>query len=124
MTGRLDAGRARADRADPLAGKIDPLMRPLAGVIPVAREVLEPGKIRHVRRGQAADGGDQEFDDIGVALLGAHPPAVCRFVIDRGGHAGIEPDAPPKVELVGDEIEVAQNLGLAGIAFRPLPLAH
>jgi hypothetical protein len=114
---RLDTGRARADHADPLAGEVDAVMRPLTGVVPIAHEVLAPGEIRHVRRGQAADGGDQEFDDIGVALLGAHPPAVCRFVVMRGDYPCVEPDVPFQVEPVGDEIQVAQNLGLAGIAF-------
>ena len=58
---RLDAGGAGADHADPLAGEIDAFMRPLAGVVPVALEILQAGNVRHVRGGQAADRGDQEF---------------------------------------------------------------
>ena len=40
---RLDSGRAGADHADALAGKIDALMRPLPGVMPIAGEATSPG---------------------------------------------------------------------------------
>ena len=42
----------------------------------------------------------------------------------RGGNAAVELNVALQVELVGDEVQVAQNLGLAGIALGPLPLSH
>ena len=46
---RLDRRRAGADDADPLAGEVDALVRPVAGVVPVGpRSVSRPGNVGHV----------------------------------------------------------------------------
>src|SRR4029077_20556901 len=51
-----------------------------------------------------------------------HRPAVGRLIEGRRGHALAEPDVAMEVEALGDVLEVAQDLGLAGIALRPRPL--
>ena len=57
----LDARGAGADDADPLAGEIHFLVRPRAGVIRPAGEVVDSWKRRHVGRRQAPDGGDADI---------------------------------------------------------------
>ena len=57
-------------------------------------------------------------------LLGAHAPAIGGLVVMRGDDAGVEADVALQVEPVGDMVEVAQDLRLAGIALGPFPLAH
>ena len=48
----------------------------------------------------------------------------CRvgLVERRGRHAGRELDVAAQVEAVGDVVDVAQDLGLRGVALGPLPL--
>src|SRR5215218_7914844 len=55
---QLDAGRARADHADALAGKLDAVGRPPRRVVPRAYEVVEPLDGGAVRRRQVAAGHD------------------------------------------------------------------
>ena len=76
----LHAGGAGADQPDALAGEIHALMRPGAGVEPLAFEVIPPTKIRHVRRRKAADRSDQELRRVGVTRLGPHPPHPCSII--------------------------------------------
>src|ERR1700739_4211411 len=54
----LNTSGAGADLANPFAGEVHPLVRPLHGVVPASLEALEPGDAWHIRRGQAADGGN------------------------------------------------------------------
>ena len=49
-------------------------------------------------------------------------PAVARLVEDRLGDARAEPDVAAQIEALGHVLEVAQDLGLAGVALRPRPL--
>ena len=58
------------------------------------------------------------------ARFGAHAPEICRLIVVRGGHAGVEADVTLEVEAVGDVVEVAQDLRRPGIALRPFPLAR
>ena len=57
---RLDRRRAGADHAHRLAGEVDALMRPVAGVIGRALEIFEAGNLGRVGRRQAAHRGDDE----------------------------------------------------------------
>ena len=66
----------------------------------------------------------RNFATKSLALFGAHAPAIGGLVVLRGGHAGVELDVALQVEPVGDEVQVAHDLGLAGIALGPFPLAH
>src|SRR5215831_8365680 len=121
---RLDARRSGTDHADALAREVDALVRPLPRVVPVTPERLQPRNGGHVGSGQAADGGDEIFCDEGLARFRADMPAICRFVVMRRRNAGPELNVAFQVELVGYEIQVAQNFRLARIAFGPFPFPH
>ena len=56
----LNARRASANDADTLSGEIHRLVRPTAGVVPLAFEVRQAGRVRHPRRRQTATRRDQE----------------------------------------------------------------
>ena len=51
-------------------------------------------------------------------------PAIGRFVVVRRRNAGPELNVAFQVELVGHEIQIAQNFRLARIAFGPFPFSH
>src|SRR5690242_2845314 len=51
-------------------------------------------------------------------------PAVGRFFVVRGRNTGLKSNVAFQVELVGNEIQIAQNLCLARIAFGPFPFSH
>ena len=52
----LHARRAGADHADPQPGEVDALMRPQAGVVPLALEVVDALEVGHARRREIARG--------------------------------------------------------------------
>src|SRR5918994_5687362 len=82
LLGDLDAGRAGADGPDPLAGEVDALVGPLGGVVPIASKVLQAGDVRHVRRGQGAQGGDEEARRDDVTRIRTDLPTV-RLLVER-----------------------------------------
>ena len=118
---RLDARRSGADDADALAGEIHALMRPLPGMIAFAAKRLASLEVRDLRRGEAPDRGDEVGGRQPVAPVGLDHPFAAGLVIAGTGHAGAELDVAPQVELVGDIIQIPQDLRLPGIAARPLP---
>jgi len=99
-------------------------VRPLAGVISVAPEILQSGNFGHIGGGKAADGRDEKLCHEYFALLGAHAPAVRRLIVVRGRHTAVELNVVLQVELVGDEVQISQDLSLAGIALGPFPFLH
>ena len=56
-----------------------------------------------------------------VAAVRLDLPAVRRLVEVRRGHARLELNVAAEIEAVGDVLDVAQDLGLGGIALRPVP---
>ena len=124
---RLDGRGAGADHADGLAGEVDAFMRPVAGVIGRALEILEAGNLRRVGRGQAAHRRDDEarrdrFGRAGCAsLLGLDLPQVGGLVEDGLAHPRLEAHVAAQVVAVGDMVGVAQQLGLGGVALAPFP---
>ena len=119
---RLDRRRAGADHADALAGEVDALVRPAAGVVRRALEAVDAREVRRVRRRQAAGRHDAERAETSVAALGRDRPAPRRLVEGGRGDARVELDVAAQVEAVGDVVEVAQDLGLRRVALGPLPL--
>ena len=120
----LNAGRAGTDLADALAGEIDAFVRPLAGVVPVALEVIAAGNVRHIGGREAADGGDQIFRREAPTVLRRDMPAVGSVVVVAARNGGVEADITFEIELVGNEVEVAADFGMAGIALGPLPFLY
>jgi hypothetical protein len=119
--GGLDAGGAGADQPDALAGEVHAVMRPAAGVVPMAGEAIQARQLGHVRRRQAADGGDQEARGETLAGFGRDLPPVGGFIVTGAGDAGAELDVGPQREPVGDVVEVAHDLRLLRIALAPVP---
>ena len=123
----LDRRRAGADHAHRLAGEVDSLMRPVAGVIGRPLELLEARDLRRVGRRQAAHGGDDEpRGDAsrragGAGPLGLDLPDAGGLVERCPGDARLEAHVAAQVEAVGDMVCVAQQLGLGGVALRPFP---
>src|SRR5581483_2140858 len=114
-------GRAGADETYAFAGEVHPFVRPLPGVVPAALEAIEAGEGGDVRGGEAAYGGDEELGGEPLALVGDDVPAVGLGIVARRRDACAEADVALQVEPVGDEIEVAADLGVPRIALRPFP---
>ena len=119
---RLHGGRAGADDRDALAGEVDALLRPVAGVVAGAREGVEARELRRVGRGQAARGHDAVGCRHAGAVARSPAPSGPGLVEGRRLHARVELDVAAQVEAVGDVVGVAQDLGLRGVALAPLPL--
>ena len=120
---RLDAGRPRADHRDALAGEIDALMRPAAGEIDLALEILDAVDLRRLGRGETAGGHDVIAAGYAGTAVGLEQPASGRFIPVRRGHLGVEADIRPQVVAIGNEAEIAQDFGLGRVLLRPFPFA-
>jgi len=99
-------------------------MRPAAGVVALAREVIDAGDVGHVRRREGAHRTDQELGGGAHAGAGLHRPALRRFVVAGVLHPGLELDVAAEVEPIGDMFEVGQHGGLLGLGLVPVPLLH
>ncbi len=98
-------------------------MGPLPGVVPVAFEAVDALEVGQVGGRQAACGHDQIFGVVRVAVAGRHRPPVC-FLAELGSlYPGIQLDVTAQIETFGHVVDVVEDLGLGGVAFRPLPLA-
>jgi hypothetical protein len=117
----LHARGAGADHGDALAFEADGMMRPQAGMPGLALEILDTGNGRHGRRRQRSDRGDEETRSGTASGLERHFPFVGGVIPMRSLHAGVEGDVAAQVELVGQELAVAQILGLAGEMLLPVP---
>ncbi len=121
---RLDRGRARADHPDPQAAEVDALVRPLGGVVPAAAERLKPGDVGPLHRRQVPDGEHAGASRHPLAAPGGQRPGAGVVVEHGAGDGRAERDIAAQVEAVGDVLEVAQDLGLRGVALRPPPLGQ
>ena len=66
---RLNCRRARADDANALAAEVDVVVRPLACVIQLALERIDPGNARDLRHRQAAGGHHTELRSRMIAAI-------------------------------------------------------
>ena len=118
---RLHAGGAGADHGHALAREAHRLVRPVAVWKDWPGERVHALDARQRRRRQRADGGDQKTRAVPAAVLQRHVPAPRRLLVVGGGHTAAELDVAAQVELVGDVVEIAQRLRLAGEVLRPAP---
>ncbi len=107
-----------------LPSKLDRLLREARGVAGEALEVLDARDLRHGRGGEGADGGDQEARAVRAAVLQREVPVARVLVPVGGGHPGVEGDVAAQVELVGDDVEIFQRLGLRREMLGPVPLVE
>src|SRR5215471_1587715 len=117
----LDAGRAGSDYANPLAGEIDALARPTGGLVPTALECFQTFVLRRFGSGKAAGREDAEPGRHRCTPIGLDLPAIGMLIKTGGGDARFELDVSPQVEPVSKVVQIAQNLGLRGVALGPLP---
>src|SRR5688572_13923375 len=109
----LHGGCTGADDPDALAGKIDPFLRPVVGVTRLAFERSDTRYVvRHGRRREDADCGDQKPCRTAAAILQHDLPASCALTIVGSGYARVELNVPAQVERVGDMVEIPFGLGL------------
>ncbi len=94
----------------------------MPGMVLLALEGLAPLELGSVGHGQAADRGDEELRRRPAAIVCADLPAFGCLVVDRRRDPGIELDVPAKIELLGDILEILQDLRLAGESLAPGPL--
>ena len=73
---RLHSRGTGPDHADALAGKRNGLLRPAAGVVTLASEIVESGEVGLVRRREGADRADQELGRDVLAGAGLDRPAL------------------------------------------------
>ena len=77
---RLNARRAGADHGDALAGEVDAVMRPAAGEIDLALEILDAVDLRRLRRRETAGRHDVMAAGDRRAVVGGEQPAFGRLV--------------------------------------------
>ena len=98
-------------------------MRPAAGEIDLALEVLDAIDLRRLGRGETAGGHDVVAAGYGRAIVGRELPAFRGLIPIRRRDLGAKADVAPQIIAVGDEAEVAQDFGLGCVFLRPLPRA-
>ena len=119
---RLDAAGTRADHCDSLAFELNALVRPGAGVVPLALKRVESGNLGNLTGRDAADGSDDVLGGDVVSLVGLNFPEPGVVVEAGRGDASVELNATAQIEAVRDMVEVAEDLGLLWILAAPVPL--
>ena len=117
----LDRRCAGADHRDPLAREVHRFFRPVRGVAGLSGEAVEPGNVRHGRRRQHADRGDQKPRAISRTIRQRHVPAARILAVMRRGHAAVTPDIAAQIEFIGDEIQITFGFRLRREMFGPIP---
>src|SRR5436853_192822 len=83
---------SRAAAADPLAGDVVAVVRPVARVLPLSLDGLDAIDLGHLGVGQAARGHDAEPRRDPVAAVRLDRPAARGLVEARRGHPRLELD--------------------------------
>ncbi|HEX7081594.1 MAG TPA: hypothetical protein VF329_11320 [Gammaproteobacteria bacterium] len=117
----LNTRRAGADHADPLAGKIDVVMRPAGRVVVLSLERVDAVDVGQLVGGQRADRGDQVTRPRALAAVGLDEPRVVPRVVPRGDDLRLEANVAQKIELLGRVVQVREHLGLRGESLAPAP---
>ena len=107
----LDGAGAGADHRHPLAGEVDVVV-PLRGMESGAVGSRRVRRCRAARNVQRAGTRDQELRDVLLPGVGEHVPAVLGVVPVRAVDVRVEPDVAAQTVLVGDALEVVQDLRL------------
>src|SRR6266545_2550795 len=124
LADHLDRGGAGADDADPLAGELDRLVRPIKSMERAPLERLHAFQPRQRWYRQQPDRENDEPAGQLKAVVEPEPPQMAGLVEGRRVHLTIEPHVFAQVEFVGDVVEVAQILRLRRKPFLPVPLVE
>jgi hypothetical protein len=120
----LDCRGAGADHRHLLAGKLDTVVRPVKRMEGMALEAVHALEARQRRDRQQAERQDNEAGAERAAVGEAEPPGVGGLVVMSRVDTGVELHVAAQVELLGDMVQVAQVLGLAGEFFLPVPFVQ
>src|SRR5262245_3052866 len=127
LLGHLNATRARADDANPLAVKVHALLRPQCCVMTRAAERIDSLDRWEVRLGGEADADHEEagphLDVFCFAASGLNAPFPPRFIKFRRSHPCAKSDVAAQVEFFVDELEIGAHLFEARVYLAPVPLA-
>src|SRR5579885_556113 len=118
----LNPSGAGTHHADTLAFKHYWSFRPTGGVIQLAPEALLTGEQIRQRRRQHARAAHYELRSHPVAAIGFNVPATAVVVVTQAGHPRAELNVVPQSTAVGDEIDVAFELGLSAKTLAPSPI--
>ena len=124
LADHLDAGGAGADHGDALARHVDRLVRPVEGMERPALEAPHALELGQGRHRQQPERQDQEAAGELAPVGDADMPQVLGLVVARAVDLAIELHVLAQAELVGDAVEVAQVLGLAGEVLLPVPFVQ
>src|SRR5690554_5248948 len=117
----LDRRRAGADNADALAREVDALMRPVIGMKGWPLEIIDAGKQRQRRLREETERHNNEAAGQPPPVTHTQVPEIGVRVEMRRFNLAVELHVIAQIELVGDEVEIAQILRLAGEALLPVP---
>ena len=117
----LDPARPGADQADTLPRKIDLFLWPQRGVVDLAAKGLEPRDGWFGRCRRISYTSNKKAGLYGLTFIGLDEPPVRLLVVTACQHARAEFDVFLEVELVGHEIQIAEDLGLSRVAAAPFP---
>ena len=118
----LHPRRAGADDADPLAGEVDWIVRPLSAVVDASRKRVLANQRGCLCRRKLADGHDQVRRRPGVATVGFHLPPRVRLVEVGRQHSCVQLHVSTQVKAICHVLDVAQDLRLSGVPLAPTPL--
>src|SRR5579872_5952305 len=96
-------------------------MRPAAGEINLALELLDSLDLRRLRCRETAGRHNIEATGNARTVVGRQQPATRGLVPCRGGDPGAKADVTAQIVAVGDEAEIAQDFRLGGVFLRPGP---
>lgn len=116
---QLDGAGAGPDDGDPLTGQLDVVV-PLCRMGGRAGELIEAFDVGNARDVQRAGPGDEELGDVLPVGVGEHVPAVLVVVPVGPVDPGVEVDVRPQAVLVGDALEVVEDLRLVGEQLFPI----
>ena len=120
---RLDGRRTGADNSDALSGEIHALMRPIAGVVGLALEAVQAREVRHPCGGQAAGRHHAVTARDDRSPRSVRTVQRCSVSSKRRSVTRVSNcDVAAQVEPVGDVVGIAQDFGLSGEQFAPLPV--
>ncbi len=117
----LDARRSGADRTDNLAGEIDPLIRPQAGVVLLPLIIVDTGDLREARRRQITRRHNAEWRGNRFAMLGRDGPKIAVAVEVRRGDPCVQLHIMQEVKTLRDMVDIFQYFRLRTVPFRPSP---